>query len=129
MPVLGHATWRFYRKAVERDPAHEVPIEGPLSPDLTKNPALRLVWIFLDVLDVLRQGKEPGPTDLDTLNNEPKSDATKPGWRALRVVGWARREKDGRYSGTPALRIALMIGSRPASSSGSLVKARRGIGQ
>ena len=26
MPVLGHATWRLYRRAVERDPAHEVPI-------------------------------------------------------------------------------------------------------
>lgn len=23
MPVLGHGTWRFYRRAVERDPAHE----------------------------------------------------------------------------------------------------------
>ena len=78
MPVLGHATWRFYRKAVERDPAHEVPIEGPLSPDVTKNPALRLVSIFLDMLDFLREGNEPGPTDLDTLTNEPTSDATKP---------------------------------------------------
>ena len=29
MPVLGHATWRLYRRAIERDPAHEVPIEGP----------------------------------------------------------------------------------------------------
>ena len=33
MPVLGHATWRFYRKAIERDPVHELPIEGPLNPD------------------------------------------------------------------------------------------------
>ena len=24
MPVLGHATWRLYRKAIERDPAREV---------------------------------------------------------------------------------------------------------
>jgi uncharacterized membrane protein len=31
MPVLGHATWRFYRKAIERDPAHEAPIHGVLS--------------------------------------------------------------------------------------------------
>jgi hypothetical protein len=23
MPVLGHGSWRFYRRAVERDPAHE----------------------------------------------------------------------------------------------------------
>jgi uncharacterized membrane protein len=61
MPVLGHATWRFYRKAVERDPAHELPIEGPLNPDVTENPVLRLIWIFLDALDFLRQGKEPKP--------------------------------------------------------------------
>ena len=27
MPVLGHATWRLYRRAIVRDPAHEVPIE------------------------------------------------------------------------------------------------------
>jgi len=25
MPVLGHGTWRFYRRAIERDPAHEHP--------------------------------------------------------------------------------------------------------
>jgi hypothetical protein len=76
LPVLGHATWRFYRKAIERDPAHEVPIEGPLHPDVTKNPALRLVWIFLDALDYLRQGREP--TDLNASSGEPKSRATKP---------------------------------------------------
>ena len=29
MPVLGHATWRFYRRAVERDPAHEHPASWP----------------------------------------------------------------------------------------------------
>jgi len=29
MPVLGHATWRFYRRAVERDPAHEHPATWP----------------------------------------------------------------------------------------------------
>jgi hypothetical protein len=76
LPVLGHATWRFYRKAIERDPAHEVPIEGPLHPDLTQNPALRLVWIFLDALDYLRQGREP--TDLNASSGELKSGATKP---------------------------------------------------
>ena len=48
IPVLGHATWRLYRKAIERDLAHELPIEGPISPDLTRNPVLRLLWIFLD---------------------------------------------------------------------------------
>jgi uncharacterized membrane protein len=58
IPVLGHATWRLYRKAIERDPAHELPIEAPLHPDVTKNPALRLLWTFLDALDVLREGKE-----------------------------------------------------------------------
>jgi uncharacterized membrane protein len=26
MPVLGHATWRFYRRAIEREPALELPI-------------------------------------------------------------------------------------------------------
>jgi uncharacterized membrane protein len=59
LPVLGHATWRFYRRAIERDPAHELPIEEPLHPDVTSNPALRLMWIFLDGLDYLRQRKEP----------------------------------------------------------------------
>jgi uncharacterized membrane protein len=78
MPVLGHATWRFYRKALERDPAHEAPIGGPLNPDVTKNPALRLVWIFLDALDFLRQGKEPGLTAASASNGEPQSGATKP---------------------------------------------------
>jgi uncharacterized membrane protein len=75
LPVLGHATWRLYRKAIERDVAHELPIEGPLKPDVTKNPAVRFVCIFLDMVDFLREGKEPGPTNLDTLNGEPKSDA------------------------------------------------------
>jgi uncharacterized membrane protein len=58
IPVLGHATWRLYRKAIERDPSHEAPIGGPLDPDVTRNPALRLMWIFLDAFDYLRQGKE-----------------------------------------------------------------------
>jgi uncharacterized membrane protein len=60
IPVLGHATWRLYRKAIERDPAHELPIKGPINLDLTKNPILRLLWTFLDALDFLRGGKEPG---------------------------------------------------------------------
>jgi uncharacterized membrane protein len=29
MPVLGHGTWHFYRRAIERDPAHEHPAEWP----------------------------------------------------------------------------------------------------
>lgn len=61
LPVLGHATWRLYRKAIERDLAHEAPIEGPLNPDVTKNPALRLAFIFLDMVDFLREGKESKP--------------------------------------------------------------------
>jgi uncharacterized membrane protein len=78
LPVLGHATWRLYRKAIERDSAHEVPIEGPLNPDVTKNPAVRFVCIFLDMVDFLREGKESRPTDLDTRNGEPKSRAKAP---------------------------------------------------
>ena len=66
IPVLGHATWRFYRKAIERDPVHEAPIEGPLDPDVTSNPAVRLVCIFLDMIDVLRDGK--GPSDSHAPN-------------------------------------------------------------
>jgi len=76
VPVLGHATWRLYRKAVERDPAHEVPIEGPLNPDdVRKNPVLRFVFIFLDMVDFLREGK--GPSDPNASNGEPKSTAMK----------------------------------------------------
>ncbi len=29
MPILGHATWRFYRRAIVRDPAHERPEQLP----------------------------------------------------------------------------------------------------
>jgi uncharacterized membrane protein len=75
LPVLGHATWRFYRRAIERDPAHELPIEAPLHPDVTKNPALQLVWIFLDALVPLRQRKEPA--DRNGSNGEPKVEAMK----------------------------------------------------
>jgi uncharacterized membrane protein len=72
LPVLGHATWRLYRKAIERDVAHELPIEGPLNPDVTENPVLRLIWIFLDALEVLREGKEPRAADLAARSGEPK---------------------------------------------------------
>ena len=30
MPVLGHASWRFYRRVVVREPQHENPTESPL---------------------------------------------------------------------------------------------------
>ena len=42
MPVLGHATWRLYRLAIERDPAHEVPIERQGGAGLAEAPGLRL---------------------------------------------------------------------------------------
>ncbi len=35
LPVLGHSTWRFYRKAIERDPARELPLEVNRRLDLT----------------------------------------------------------------------------------------------
>ena len=54
MPVLGHATWRLYRKAVERDPAHEVAVEFPHSEAFVESPILRPVWIFLDCLETMR---------------------------------------------------------------------------
>ena len=55
MPVLGHATWRFYRRAIERDPAHEVVIEPPRADLLVETPLLRPLWIFLDCLDAFRK--------------------------------------------------------------------------
>ena len=59
MPVLrGHATWRFYRRAVERDPAHEVPIMKPTAAGLREAPVFRFAWVSLDMLQFLRQRKE-----------------------------------------------------------------------
>ena len=55
MPVLGHATWRLYRKAIERDPAREVVIEAPRGESFVESPLLQPVWIFLDCLDALRR--------------------------------------------------------------------------
>jgi uncharacterized membrane protein len=79
MPVLGHATWRFYRKAIERDPAHEAPIEDALNPDFTQNPALRFVCIFLDMVDYLREGKKGTSPDLSnatqTQTGKPAAEA------------------------------------------------------
>ena len=57
MPTLGHATWRLYRRAVVRDPVHEVPIAGATSPDFVEAPVLRPLWIFLDMFDFLRKGQ------------------------------------------------------------------------
>ena len=53
MPVLGHATWRLYRKAIERDPAHEVAVELPRSEAFVESPILRPLWIFLDCLEAM----------------------------------------------------------------------------
>jgi uncharacterized membrane protein len=55
MPVLGHATWRFYRRAIERDPAREVVIDPPRADALVETPVLRPLWIFLDCLDAFRK--------------------------------------------------------------------------
>ena len=55
MPVLGHATWRLYRKAIERDPAHEVVVELPRSEAFVESPLLRPLWIFLDCLETMRR--------------------------------------------------------------------------
>jgi uncharacterized membrane protein len=55
VPVLGHATWRLYRKAIERDPAHEVAVELPQSEAFVESPILRPLWIFLDCLDAMRR--------------------------------------------------------------------------
>ena len=72
LPVLGHATWRLYRKAIERDPAHEAPIEGSFE-SATSRGTRPCDWsaIFLDMIDFLREGKEP--SDPNASNGEPKS--------------------------------------------------------
>jgi uncharacterized membrane protein len=59
MPVLGHATWRLYRLAIERDPVHEVPIERQEGVGLAETWGLRSVWISLDLREFLR-GKGRG---------------------------------------------------------------------
>ena len=55
MPVLGHATWRLYRRAVQRDPAHEVPIEDSGGPGLAGIPGLKPLWVSLDLFEFLRR--------------------------------------------------------------------------
>ena len=55
MPVLGHATWRLYRRAVQRNPAHEVPIEDWSGAGLAGVRALRPLWVSLDLQDFLRR--------------------------------------------------------------------------
>jgi uncharacterized membrane protein len=83
IPLLGHATWRFYRRAIERDPAHEVPIEGPTATGLREAPVFRFVWVFLDMLQFLRQRKEfvrrreSGVTDPAALEGDAERAAPK----------------------------------------------------
>ena len=55
MPVLGHATWRFYRRAVQRDPVHEVPIDVSGGAGLAGISVLRPLWTFLDLFEFLRR--------------------------------------------------------------------------
>lgn len=57
MPVLGHATWRFYRRAIVRDPAQEVPFGDISGEALVESPGLKQLWTFLDVLDYFRKGR------------------------------------------------------------------------
>ena len=55
MPVLGHATWRLYRRAVQRDPAHEVPTADWGGAGLAGIRALRPLWVSLDLFEFLRR--------------------------------------------------------------------------
>ena len=61
MPVLGHATWRFYRRAIVRDPAREVPFADFSGEGLVESPGLKQLWTFLDVLETFRKRRvQPG---------------------------------------------------------------------
>jgi uncharacterized membrane protein len=62
MPVLGHATWRLYRRAIVREPAREVPIDRSGGPELADIGVLKPVWTFLDLQYFLRE-KKPGVND------------------------------------------------------------------
>ena len=55
MPVLGHATWRLYRRAVQRDPAHEVPMWESGGAGLAGISSLQALWVSLDLQDFLRR--------------------------------------------------------------------------
>lgn len=54
VPVLGHATWRLYRRAVIRDPASEVPIDTSRGKGLAEVTVLKPLWTFLDLTYFLR---------------------------------------------------------------------------
>ena len=57
MPVLGHATWRFYRRAIVRAPADEVPIADLTGKGLVETPGLKEFWGWLDLLYFFRHGR------------------------------------------------------------------------
>jgi uncharacterized membrane protein len=57
MPILGHATWRFYRRAIVREPEREVPIDESPRPNLAERPLLRPIWISLDLFEFIRRGR------------------------------------------------------------------------
>ncbi len=57
MPVLGHATWRFYRRAIVRAPSDEVPIADLTGKGLVETPGLKEVWGWLDLLYFFRNGR------------------------------------------------------------------------
>lgn len=43
MPVLGHATWRFYRRAIEREPALELPVFDREAPEEPTDAIVRIL--------------------------------------------------------------------------------------
>jgi len=56
-PVLGHATWRLYRRAAARETSREALIETSDWPGLAEIPALKPLWTFLDLSYFLREKK------------------------------------------------------------------------
>jgi uncharacterized membrane protein len=76
MPVLGHSTWRLYRRAIVPDRAHDLPILEATAVGLREAPVLRHLWIFLDILQFLRQREEfagrgeAGSIDPNALDNK-----------------------------------------------------------
>jgi uncharacterized membrane protein len=62
VPVLGHATWRLYRRAIVRDPRREVPIDTSDGKGLGEVKILKPLWNFLDLRHFLQE-KRPGASD------------------------------------------------------------------
>ena len=74
VPVLGHATWRLYRRAVARDPRREVPMDTSDSKGIGEVKILKPLWTFLDLRSFLqkkarRQRLIPTPGDGDSLGD------------------------------------------------------------